>query len=115
MPLKKIKREAAAQRRPAKSGWKNRVFPAKRQAVWLKREALQTENALGVLTLILQIVSRDKINKLHTLHMPSGAELRRVSDSSPVKVRWGRDGGKGNASRAGGDRMAARRVVPVRR
>ncbi|HIX39525.1 MAG TPA: hypothetical protein H9857_01735, partial [Candidatus Desulfovibrio intestinigallinarum] len=32
--LKKVKREAAAQRRPARSERKNRAFSAKRQAVW---------------------------------------------------------------------------------
>ena len=32
--VKKVKREAAAQRRPARSERKNRVFSAKRQAVW---------------------------------------------------------------------------------
>ncbi|WP_297228154.1 hypothetical protein, partial [uncultured Desulfovibrio sp.] len=48
MPLKKAKREVAAQRRPAQSERKNRVFSAKRQAIGLEREAFQTENALGV-------------------------------------------------------------------
>ena len=34
-----------------------------------------------------------------------------------IKARWGRDrglGGKGNTSRAGGDRKAARRAVPIK-
>ena len=34
--LKKVKREAAAQRRPAQSERKNRVFSAKRQTVWFE-------------------------------------------------------------------------------
>ena len=34
---KKVKREAAAQRRPAKSEWKNFAFFAKRQTVWFEK------------------------------------------------------------------------------
>ncbi|MDM8217284.1 hypothetical protein QUW15_14140, partial [Desulfovibrio piger] len=44
--MKKVKREAAAQRRPAQSERKKRVFSAKRQTVWLN--VFQTENALKV-------------------------------------------------------------------
>ncbi|MDM8216777.1 hypothetical protein QUW15_11575, partial [Desulfovibrio piger] len=33
-PLKKVKREAAVQRRPAQIERQNRVFSAKRQAIW---------------------------------------------------------------------------------
>ena len=36
----KVKREAAAQRRPAKSERKNRVFSAKRQAVWFEMRSV---------------------------------------------------------------------------
>ena len=39
-PLKKGKREAAAQRRPAQSERKNRVFSAKRQAVWFGTQSV---------------------------------------------------------------------------
>ncbi len=39
--LKKVKREAAAQRRPAKSERKNRAFSAKRQAVYAKHFKLK--------------------------------------------------------------------------
>ena len=42
LPLKKAKCEAAAQRRPAKTKRKNRVFSAKRQAVWF--ETLRVSN-----------------------------------------------------------------------
>ena len=38
--LKKVKREAAAQRRPAKSERKNRAFSAKRQAVWFEMQRI---------------------------------------------------------------------------
>ena len=38
--LKKVKREAAAQRRPAKSERKNRAFSAKRQAVWFEMQSI---------------------------------------------------------------------------
>ena len=38
--LKKMKREAAAQRRPARSERKNRAFSAKRQAVWFETHAV---------------------------------------------------------------------------
>ena len=41
-PLKKVKREAAAQRRPAQSERKNRVFSAKRQAVWFETQRVST-------------------------------------------------------------------------
>ena len=34
--LKEVKREAAAQRRPAQSERKDRVFSAKRQTVWFR-------------------------------------------------------------------------------
>ena len=46
LPLKKGKREAAAQRRPAQSEWRNRVFPRNDRPYGLKRKAFQTENAL---------------------------------------------------------------------
>ena len=46
-PLKKIKHEAAAQRRPVRSERKNRVFSANDRPYGLKRNAFQTENALG--------------------------------------------------------------------
>ena len=36
--FEKVKREAAAQRRPAQSERKNRVFSAKRQAVWFETQ-----------------------------------------------------------------------------
>ena len=36
--LKKVKREEAAQRRPAQSERKNRVFSVKRQAVWFETQ-----------------------------------------------------------------------------
>ncbi|WP_299391770.1 hypothetical protein, partial [uncultured Desulfovibrio sp.] len=39
-PLKKVKREAAAQRRPAKSERKNSAFSAKRQAVWFETRSV---------------------------------------------------------------------------
>ena len=35
-----LKREAAAQRRPAQSERKNRVFSAKRQAVWFETRSV---------------------------------------------------------------------------
>ena len=38
--LKKEKREAAAQRRPAQSERKNRAFSAKRQAVWFEMQSI---------------------------------------------------------------------------
>ena len=38
--LKKVKREAAAQRRPARSERKNRAFSAKRQAVWFEMQSI---------------------------------------------------------------------------
>ena len=38
--MKKVKREAAAQRRPAKSERKNRFFSAKRQAVWFETHSI---------------------------------------------------------------------------
>ena len=41
-----MKREAAAQRRPAQSERKNRVFPRNARPYGLKRETFQTENAL---------------------------------------------------------------------
>ena len=47
--FEKGKREAAAQRRPARSERKNRAFSAKRQAVWFGARAVQTENALNPL------------------------------------------------------------------
>ena len=47
--MKKVKREAAAQRRPAQSERKNRVFfPRNDRPYGLKCEAFQTENALFV-------------------------------------------------------------------
>ena len=60
----------------------------------------------------------DKTDKLYIFPLLLGAMLPRIPDSSLVKARWGRDGGlggKGPPSRAGGDRKAARRAVPVRR
>ncbi|HIX40870.1 MAG TPA: hypothetical protein H9857_08755 [Candidatus Desulfovibrio intestinigallinarum] len=36
--LKKVKREAAAQRCPARSEWKNCAFSAKQQAVWFETQ-----------------------------------------------------------------------------
>ena len=44
--MKKVKREAAAQRRPAQSERKNRAFSAKRQAVKFETRVFQTENTL---------------------------------------------------------------------
>ena len=44
--LKKEKREAAAQRRPARSERKNSIFPRNDRLYGLKRTAFQTENAL---------------------------------------------------------------------
>ena len=38
LALKKVKRGAAAQRRPAKTKRNDRVFPAKRQTVWLETQ-----------------------------------------------------------------------------
>ena len=40
LPLRKVKREAAALRRPAESERKNRAFSAKRQAVWFERRSI---------------------------------------------------------------------------
>ena len=45
--LKKMKREAAAQRRPAQSERKNRVFPRNDRLYGLKCNAFQTEIALA--------------------------------------------------------------------
>ena len=47
LPLKTAKREAAAQRRPAKRERKNRVFPRNDRPYGLERTAFQTENARG--------------------------------------------------------------------
>ena len=47
LPLKTAKREAAAQRRPAKRKRKNRVFPRNDRPYGLERTAFQTENARG--------------------------------------------------------------------
>ena len=44
--MKKVKPEAAAQCRPAKSERKNRVFSAKRQAGWFEMRSISNENAL---------------------------------------------------------------------
>ena len=41
--MKKVKRKAAAQRRPAQSERKNRVFSAKRQAVWFEMQSISME------------------------------------------------------------------------
>ena len=38
--FEKVKRKAAAQRRPAKSERKNRVFSTKRQAVWFEMQSI---------------------------------------------------------------------------
>ncbi|MDM8214568.1 hypothetical protein QUW15_00095 [Desulfovibrio piger] len=38
--LKKVKREGGGQRRPAQSERKNRVFSAKRQAVWFETRSV---------------------------------------------------------------------------
>ena len=43
-PLKRVKREAAAQRRPAQTKRKNRVFSAKRQAVWFETQSVSNWN-----------------------------------------------------------------------
>ncbi|MDM8216396.1 hypothetical protein QUW15_09590 [Desulfovibrio piger] len=40
LSVSKVKREAAAQRRPAQSERKNRVFSAKRQAVWFEMQSI---------------------------------------------------------------------------
>ncbi len=40
VPFEEVKREAAAQRRPAQSERKNRVFSAKRQAVWFETRSV---------------------------------------------------------------------------
>ena len=45
-PLKKVKREAAAQRRPARSERKTAFFPRNDRPYGLKRAAFQTEIAL---------------------------------------------------------------------
>ena len=45
-PLKKVTREAAAQRRPARIERKNRVLPRNDRPYGLKRPAFQTENAI---------------------------------------------------------------------
>ncbi|WP_300774300.1 hypothetical protein [uncultured Desulfovibrio sp.] len=45
LPLKKAKCEAEAQRCPAETKRKNRVFSAKRQAVWFETQSVSTENA----------------------------------------------------------------------
>ena len=44
-PLQKVKREAAAQRRPARTEWKNALFPRYDRPYGVKCEALQAENA----------------------------------------------------------------------
>ena len=46
LPLKKVKREAAAQRRPAQIERKNALFPRNDRPYGLKCKAFQTENAL---------------------------------------------------------------------
>ena len=49
--------------------------------------------------------SKTKTKKRYRLRLLLGTGLPRVPDSSPVKARWGRDGGlggKGNPSSAGG-------------
>ena len=57
--LKKVKRVAAASRRPDQSKWKNALFPRKLGAYGLKRGAFQTENAL--VTKVAGIANRGKI------------------------------------------------------
>ncbi|WP_300801591.1 hypothetical protein [uncultured Desulfovibrio sp.] len=64
--MKKVKREAAAQRRPAQSERKNRVFSAKRQAVWFETQSVSNWNCskmpwLSFLPVLFQSVRRGKI------------------------------------------------------
>ena len=44
LPVIKVKCEAAAQRRPAETKRENRVFPAKRQAVWFETQSFSNWN-----------------------------------------------------------------------
>ena len=57
----------------------------------------------------------DKINRLYTRHLSLVAGSPRIPNFSPIKARWGRDGGlggKGKTSRASSDRRRPQ-AVPV--
>ena len=92
LSLKKAEREAAAQRRPAKSREMTALFPRNDRPYGLKRFAYQTEKALGSVTLILQIIS---IYKAITIRAQLAIEagLPRVPDSSPGKSALGKGWG----------------------
>ena len=80
--------------RPKVSG-KTALFPRNDRPYGLKRTAFQTENAPGPVNTNFTNNSIDRINRLYTRHLSLVAKPSRIPDSSPIKARWGRDGGLG--------------------
>ena len=82
-----------------------RLIPAGRQALPPHVLPFSTAKRTGHINSNFTKTSKTKTKKRYRLRLSLGAGLPRVPDSSPVKARWGRDGGlggKGNTSSAGG-------------
>ena len=89
--FKRTSREAATQRRPAQSEGENRVFSAKRQAVWFgEREAFQTEKTLGLLAMSFlssarQVLMTESPRYTAAFHLHDKARLGKVA------AAWGEE------------------------
>ncbi len=78
---------------------KNAAFPPASDRAALRCNLafclFQRQHAPRAVNTILQTISIDRINRQYARHLSLEAGSPRIPDFSPIKARWGRDGGLG--------------------